>query len=423
MASSRSSERGGDVPVAILIRLPVATKTRAHSPTPEALKPIRVMRSRHSREGTEPTVTTPPPESRVRGTPMLASRRQFVAAGLLAPFIASCATRPGRATDESLPALAARLRVNATYVTLEKGRPNAPVVLSGNPEVPRVHSDSIFQAASLTKQVIAYAVLRYVLAGRLDLQAPASRYLPDGYLHRRNPFGGPDDRSTDLVAPETLARIPVATLLNHSSGLPNWTRGRLAPGFEPGKRWQYSGEGYLLLQAILGALTGTDIEALLGRDVFAPLGMHDSRLRLTDDIRPRVVIGTSRSGRPRHFEFHEPNAAASLYSTAPDYARLLAAWLAQPELLEKATANPIPTDPELGLSWGYGWGIESTSVGPCLWQWGNNPGYRAFTMVSTSSRNGFVLLTNSERGMALASPLARSVVSTDHPVFRFRSLS
>ncbi len=354
---------------------------------------------------------------------MPASRRRFIAAGLLAPFITSCATRSGRPTDESLPAVAARLRVSATYVTLEQGRPNPPVVLSGNPEAPRVHPDSIFQAASLTKQVIAYAALKFALAGRLDLQAPVSRYLPNGYRHRRNPFGGPEDRRSDPVAPETLARIPVATLLNHSSGLPNWTRGPLAPGFEPGTRWQYSGEGYLLLQAILSAVTGDDIEALLARDVFGPFGMNDSRMLLTDDFRTRVVTGRTRFGTPLHFEFREPNAAASLYTTAPDYARLLSAWLADPALLDLVVANPIPTDPELGLSWGSGWGIESAAGGPCLWQWGNNPGYRAFAMISVASRDGFVLLTNSERGLALASPLARSVIPTDHPVFRFRSLS
>ena len=79
-------------------------------------------------------------------------------------------------------------------------------------------------------------------------------------------------------------------------------------------------------------------------------------------------------------------------------------------------------DEKLGLSWGNGWGIEAAAGGPYLWQWGNNPGFRAFAMVSVVSGNGFVLLTNSERGMPLAVPLARATVPADHGVFRFHML-
>ena|GEM_PF-2497396 len=119
--------------------------------------------------------------------------------------------------------------------------------------------DAIFQAASLTKPVVAFAALRLVREGRLDLQAPVSRYLPVGYAHRKNPFGGPSAREFDQVTAQTLTRIPVSTLLNHSSGLPNWTSGMPAPEFEPGQRWQYSGEGYLLLQSVIAAVMGKDI--------------------------------------------------------------------------------------------------------------------------------------------------------------------
>lgn len=94
------------------------------------------------------------------------------------------------------------------------------------------------------------------------------------------------------------------------------------------------------------------------------------------------------------------------------------AWLADAELLRLTLAHTVPADPGLGLSWGLGWGIETVAGGPCLWQWGNNPGFRAFAMASVSSGNGFVLLTNSERGLALAAPLARATVPAAHGVFR-----
>ena len=351
------------------------------------------------------------------------SRREFLLAGASAPLLAACATDLTRYSGEPLPALATRLGVcAASHVTLKAGRPGAPVLVSGCTSASPLPSDPVFQAASLTKPVIAFAALKLVRDGQLDLRASVSRYLPEGYVHRQKPFNSANDNPVDHVPASTLARIPLGTLLNHSSGLPNWTRGSLSPEFEPGERWQYSGEGYVLLQAVISAVTGQDIESVVAQRVFDPLGMRHSRLRLTDDIRAQVLDGTSWLGGRVRFDIREPNAAASLYTTAADYARLLAAWLADPALLALTLAHPMPAKPALGLAWGQGWGIETAAGGPYLWQWGNNPGFRAFAMVSVASRNGFVLLTNSERGMPLAASLAHATVPAEHGVFRFDAL-
>ena len=351
------------------------------------------------------------------------SRRDLLLAGASAPLLSACATDLSRYSDEPLPALATQLGVcAASYVTLNAGRPGAPVLLSGCSLASALPSDPLFQAASLTKPVIAFAALKLVRDGRLDLAAPVSHHLPGGYAHRQKPFNGPNDNPIDRVPASTLVRIPVGTLLNHSSGLPNWTRGALSPGFEPGTRWQYSGEGYVLLQAVLSAVTGRDIETFVKETVFQPLGMRHSRLRFTEDIRERVLDGGSSFGGRVRFDILEPNAAASLYTTADDYAKLMAALLADAPLRSLTVARPMAVDPALGLSWGSGWGIETAAGGPYLWQWGNNPGFRAFAMVSLTSGDGFVLLTNSERGMPLAAPLAQATVPADHGVFRFHML-
>lgn len=351
------------------------------------------------------------------------SRRKFFLAGAIAPFLSSCATNLSKFSEEPFSPLASRLGIcAATYVILDAGKPNTAVVVSSCASARPVRDESIFQAASLTKPVIALVALKLVRDGKLDLSAPVSRYLPDGYAHRQNPFGGANVAKVDLVPASTLARIPVATLLNHSSGLPNWTSGALAPEFAPGERWQYSGEAYVLLQAVISAVTKQDIESCVSNYVFEPLAMHHSRLRLTADIREQLVNGTSWFGWGSQLDFSEPNAAASLYTTAGDYAKLIQALLADNTLLSLTLANPVTTDPKLGLAWGYGWGIETATGGPYLWHWGNNPGFRAFAMVSASSGNGYVLFTNSERGMPLAASLARSTIPAEHGVFRFHML-
>lgn len=347
------------------------------------------------------------------------SRREFIVAGAVAPFLASCATDLSKFSAESFPALAQRLGVcDATYAVLDAGKPSAATVVSSCSSDSPIRAESVFQAASLTKPVTAFVALNLVRQGQLDLQAPVSHYLPDGYAHRQHPFNPKKAALVDRVPASTLARIPVATLLNHSSGLPNWTSGALVPEFVPGERWHYSGEGYTLLQTVISAVTEQDFETCVSRYVFEPIGMQHSGMRMTDNIRKRLVNGNSRF----QLEFNEPNAAASLYTTAEDYAKLIAALLANTALLERILAKPISVDSELGLAWGYGWGIETTTNGAYLWHWGNNPGYRAFAMVSLSSRNGFVLFTNSDHGMPLAAPLAHSTIPAAHGVFRFSML-
>ena len=353
------------------------------------------------------------------------SRRQVLFAGALAPLLASCATNLGRFSEASIPDLATQLGVCAvSYAVLDAGKPQPAVHLSGCAPAQGAGpaGASVFQAASLTKPVVAFAALQLVRDGQLDLDSPVARYLPDGYVHRQHPFAGPGDRRIDVVPAATLARIPVASLLTHSAGLPNWTSGTLAPEFEAGSRWQYSGEGYVLLQAVLAAVSGQDFESFMTRSVFEPLGMRHTHLRWSEALRPLFVPGTSRFGGASQFDFVEPNAAASLYTTADDYATLMAALLADAALLSRTLERPVSADAELGLSWGRGWGIEDAAGGPYLWQWGNNPGFRAFAIVSASTGKGYVLLTNSERGMPLAAPLARTTIPAEHGVFRFHML-
>ena len=345
------------------------------------------------------------------------SRRKLLAISIAAPLASSCAMRGSQASGETVSSLAMKLGINATYVTVSAGKLAPAVALSYSSQLRPAHADSLFQAASLTKPVIAFVALALARQGKLNLDAPLSQYLPDGYQHRQNPRANPP--KFDLVKANTLATIPVSTLLNHSSGLPNWSSSTRNSEFDAGGRWQYSGEGYVLLHAIIRAITGQDIDAFVDKYVFGPLEMRRSRMRLTEDMRDQLVQSTAWLPWTRPIEFVEPNAAASLHTTATDYAKLMAHWVNDDALLALTLAKPVPTDPSLGLSWGYGWGVEVAAGGPYLWQWGNNPGFRAFAMISASSGNGFVLLTNSERGMPLADLLARTVIPSAHGAFRF----
>lgn len=147
--------------------------------------------------------------------------------------------------------------------------------------------------------------------------------------------------------------------------------------------------------------------------------MPDTSLVWRDSFAARVVTGTSMFGLTRQIRFLRPVAAASLYTTANDYAKFMSAALSDDQIVSLVLSSPAQVDSALGLQWGLGWGIENSPGGPYVWQWGNNPGYRAFAMASVASKDGFVILTNSERGMPLAASLAHSVLPAEHNAFRF----
>jgi CubicO group peptidase (beta-lactamase class C family) len=352
------------------------------------------------------------------------TRRALLVCAAGAPVLASCTHFSERYRDADVDVLARQLGVcAATYAMVRGGVPQASVAIAGC-EVAGAGSgvlqaDSIFQAASLTKPLVAYGALQLIQEARLDLDAPASRYLPGGYVHRQNIFNFKAAPRTDLVPAAALKNISLRSLLRHSSGLPNWSNEPLAVDVTAGERWRYSGEGYVLLQRIIEAVTGMDLEAYIARHLFSPAGMISSSLRWQESFSDRAVNGNSAPmgfGQPR---FDEAVAAASLYTTAGDYAKFLAAVLADNDILRRTVSESISTSDEPGLHWGLGWGIEHGAGGPYLWQWGNNPGFRAFAMISAASKDGFVILTNSDNGMPLAVPVARTVFPGERQAFKF----
>ena len=350
---------------------------------------------------------------------MRVNRRQILVAGGTLPIFASCASDITKLRERPVAVLATELEVcSATYAVLRAGTPTTPVSVSVCGDN-RARADAIFQAASLTKPVVAFAALRLVLDGQLNLNAPASHYLPLGYKHFHSVLARSPSDAHDIMSRSALSRVSVAQLLNHTSGLPNWSSGALSFESESGERWGYSGEGFVLLQAVIEAVTNRDLSGYLDEHVFGALGMVDTSLIWRDDFADRAVSGTTAFGFGQRVRFRSAVAAASLYTTAADYARFMSALLVNDRLLSLALANPVEVDGALGLQWGLGWGIERAPGGPYIWQWGNNPGFRAFAMASVTSKDGFVILTNSEHGMPLAASVARSVLPAEHNAFRF----
>lgn len=360
-----------------------------------------------------------------RLTPFAPIKLLFVAVSAM--LLASCATvdQPHAATinlNTALQQLAAQRSVCGVAIAIVKNRKLESVnSASGCSPATALHADSVFQAASLSKPVFAYAVLKLAAQGKLDLNAPVIQYLPQAYLHASQPFlvSSP----TDLVKDVRLQAVTVRMVLNHTSGLPNWAHGPLAFDMNPGSQWHYSGEAYVLLQRAVEAVTGMPLDQFMREQVFKPLAMDHSDYIWSPMVAEHLALRTTGSGTTlQPTRFLAPVAAFSLYTSAQDYGKFLAAVLNDPSTLEKITQAPVLVNPDLNLSWGLGWGIERSASDAFLWHWGNNPGYRAFAMASTQTGDGLVMLTNSDSGLTLAEPLTQHVLPGRHSAFRFHML-
>lgn len=282
-----------------------------------------------------------------------------------------------------------------------------------------VTDDTIFEAASLSKPVFAYAVLKLADRGLIDLDTPLSRYLPEPYI----------------AGDERIDRITARIVLDHTTGFPNWRpRGQpLKIFFVPGERFSYSGEGYVYLQKVVERITGKPLNDFMKETVFDPLGMNASSYVWREDYDRLSATGHNLGGGA--VEKRKPsqaNAAASLHTTALDFARLVIAVMngtglearssgmmltPQSKVDERCTNCTDRPDfhPSASLSWGLGWGLEKTGGGSYFWHWGDNGVFRSFVMASREARNGVVMFTNSENGLAIAAEVTRLALGGEHP--------
>lgn len=153
------------------------------------------------------------------------------------------------------------------------------------PGVP-VTGQTQFRMASLSKSFTALAVLQLVEAGKMELDAPVTRYLP-GFA---------------LATPLAAARISVRQLLNHTSGLAdagfvNGLGGQQQslpervgslrsahPVAEPGKAFHYFDPNYQVLARLVEVVSGQAFDTYLQQHVFVPLAMRNTASGLTSAI-------------------------------------------------------------------------------------------------------------------------------------------
>ena len=207
-----------------------------------------------------------------------------------------------------------------------------------------VVDNTIFEAASLSKPVFAYAVMKLVERGVLDLDTPLSQYFD----------------YQDIAHDKRALSITARMVLSHQTGLVNQREEKpLHFVVSPGEKFHYSGEGFFFLQKVVEKLEKTTLEEFARREVFIPLGMKNSSFIWQENF--QCALGYDEQGKP--MEKQKPlqgNSSYTLHTTALDFARFLVALL-NGEGLKKETLE-LMLRPESKIADNLGWCLGSGSA-------------------------------------------------------------
>jgi CubicO group peptidase (beta-lactamase class C family) len=219
-----------------------------------------------------------------------------------------------------------------------------------------------FRLGSITKQFTAASILLLEERGKLNVNDPVKKYMPD--------------------APAAWDKVTIYHLLTHTSGVADFTSfpdyQKIEPfatsaaklvalfrdkplDFEPGTDWKYDNSGYVLLTYILEKVSGESYEKFVRKNIFAPLGMMDTGYDSNSAIIPHRASGYSQGpgGMENAGFIHMtiPQGAGALYSTTGD----LLKWeqgLFGGKVVKAASLDKMTTP--FKNNYGFGLMIETT---------------------------------------------------------------
>ena len=291
------------------------------------------------------------------------------------------------------------------------------------------NTQRVFQAASISKVVFAYIVLRQLDKGLIDLDKPLYKYWgKKGEVDPRfcNAF---DNRAENKLNISRAKKLTARIVLNHRTGLPNWSKLPKKNGVkplifkcEPGEKHTYSGEGIYYLQRTIEHITGKTLEELAREEVFEPFGMVNSSYIWRSDYNEMAVNGYNKNGENRGQgkkpKANAGNAAYTLRTNVLDFSRFLEKVMTgeglQPKTYKMWTNSLMPA-PKEATSFGLGIRVSNHGAGKNeVWHHsGSNPNFRCRFLLFPERKSYLVWFTNSELGGKIHKKM-RSIYYTDY---------
>src|SRR5262245_3398790 len=261
-----------------------------------------------------------------------------------------------------------------------------------------MRSDMVFNHGSNGKVMTAWALMRLVEAGKVELDAPANRYLKRWQI-----------RSTTFDP----AGVTPRRLLNHTAGLTvhgfsDYEKGAKLPSlvevlegknqddgavyiaWEPGSRMVYSGGGYVIAQMIIEDVSGEPFAAFMEREVAKPLGLSSLEWVWTPELERRAPTPYDGDEKPVGYRQLASQAIGSEVCTVPDFARFVAAIVSGPA--GESPGRGVLTPETISTM------LQTFKSEKVLGHSGANPGWYAHFRLNVERREGFVIANNSSRG-------------------------
>jgi CubicO group peptidase (beta-lactamase class C family) len=251
--------------------------------------------------------------------------------------------------------------------------------------------DTIFNVASLTKPVVAVVTLRLVSAGKWNLDEPLDNYWID----------------PDIKGDPRHKKLTTRIILSHQTGFANWRwlnkSKKLEFAFEPGTKYQYSGEGFEYLRKALEKKFNKPIESLADELVLKPLQMRDTRFVWDANMNEaRFAIGYDANANPYKINKNaRANAADDLLTTVEDYGKFLVSVMngdgLSKAVFDEMTRHQIKT--KENKYFGLGWEIYDLENGEyALSHGGSDEGAKTLVVLLPKSKQGLIIFTNSDNG-------------------------
>lgn len=267
-----------------------------------------------------------------------------------------------------------------------------------------VTPDTPFLLGSISKSFTAMAVMTLAEAGKVELDAPVSRYL-------------------DMFADRPVGAITIRQLLSHTSGystrqgndahtdrtlsedalsrqvarIAQWS-----PAYEPGARWAYSNANYQILGAVIEAVSGQGYASYIETEILEPVGMKDSFV--ADGERHDTMARGHKPwfGGKRAMKASRTQRviapAGGVIASANDLARYLAVMMNGEDDIINAESKAAMMSPANGASpyYGFGWSLDPENG--TVFHTGTNPGVETLALFLPAERKGAVVLVNSGSG-------------------------
>ena len=272
--------------------------------------------------------------------------------------------------------------------------------------------NTIFNVASITKTVVTSLTLKLVESGQWDLNESLSNYWVD----------------PDVANDPVHKKLTTYHILTHQTGFVNWRWNhptkKLTFDFEPGTKFQYSGEGFEYLRHALENTFGKSIEQLADSLIFKPLGMPGTRFGWdqTGD-ESRFAAWHDAEGK-KYDTSHKTsvNAADDLHTTVEEYCKfgifvMNGGGLSLPLYNEMVhPQSDIKKYRSQGLGWSVIKGLPNNEY--VISHGGSDYGVKTLAYFLPKSKRGVVVFTNGDNGFAVINAVTESTFDIGNEIYR-----